>query len=142
MMMSEQLYEQRIKKEKYAFDVRPAKAVKHRISEAASAKDRKRVLATIVVCAMICLGLIVSAAYGAAINYSNNQMKNENKALSGEVDSLKVEIQSANNVASIEKKAKSKLGMVYPKGKHYVVVTGKEKPDSDFASLLREEAFD
>lgn len=97
-------------------------------------------LLLIVIAGIICVGMIVASAYGAAVNYSNNQLRDENIALQGEVESLQIEIQSANNIASIEKKALAQ-GMIYPEGSQFVVVSSQEKPEDGFASLLKKQAF-
>lgn len=124
----------------YSFDVKPRVGRQQRRTAAMSARDKGRMLWVIIVFGIICLGIIVSSAYGAAVNYSNNQIREENIALQGEVDSLNVEIQTANNIASIEKKALAQ-GMIYPEGAQFVVVSSQEKPEEGFAGLLKEQAF-
>lgn len=124
----------------YNFDVKPKVGRQQRKTAAMSAKDRSRMLLVIVIAGIICLGVIISSAYGASINYSNNQMRDENAALRGEVEGLQIEIQSANNIASIEKKALAQ-GMIYPEGSQFVVVSSQEKPQEGFASLLKKQAF-
>lgn len=124
----------------YDFDVKPRVGRQQRKSAALSAKDRSRMLLLIVIAGIICVGMIVASAYGAAVNYSNNQLRDENIALQGEVESLQIEIQSANNIASIEKKALAQ-GMIYPEGSQFVVVSSQEKPEDGFASLLKKQAF-
>jgi len=138
MTTAERLYQE--EKNKYAFEVRPRKT-RARTNAGLNANDRKRILQLIAIVAVICIGIMVAIAYGAYVNYQNNQLQEKNDALSGEVDSLKVELQSANNVAAIEHKASKELGMVYPSGKKYVVVKS-TAAKSNFASLLKQRAFD
>lgn len=103
--------------------------------------DKKKTILLLMICGLICIGIIIAGAYAATINYTNNQLRDSNKALQGEVESLQIEIQSANNIATIEKTATSKLGMVYPEGNNLVVLSGKQKPDNNFASNLKKDAF-
>ncbi|MEG0157684.1 MAG: cell division protein FtsL [Anaerovoracaceae bacterium] len=125
----------------YGFEIKPKIGRQERKKKAMSARDRSRMLLLVAVAAFICISMIVGAAYAASINYSNNKLKAENAALLGEVESLKIEIQSANSIASIEDKAMNELGMVYPTGDQFVVLSGAEKPDNGFAALLKEQAF-
>ena len=95
-------------------------------------------LLLIVVAGIVCLGMIIASAYGASVNYSNNQLRDENIAIRGEVESLEIQIQSANNIASIEKKALAQ-GMIYPEDSQFVVVSSQKKPEDGFASLLKKQ---
>lgn len=124
----------------YSFDVKPRVGRQQRKTAAMSAKDKSRMLLLIVVAGIVCLGMIIASAYGASVNYSNNQLRDENIAIRGEVESLEIQIQSANNIASIEKKALAQ-GMIYPEDSQFVVVSSQKKPEDGFASLLKKQAF-
>lgn len=140
MMTAERWVQQQESRNRYDFDVRPKVGREKRKKEVVSAKDKSRVLLLMMVAGLICLGIIVTSAYGAAVNYNNNQIKESNKALQGEVDTLKIQIQGANNIATIETKALNQ-GMVYPEGDRLVVVSGKEKPKTGFSVTLKEQAY-
>ncbi len=128
----------RTRKRKYAFRVRPSRPSTSRQETIAL---KKGVLAIIALTAVICLGLIVAAAWGAAINYENNQIRAENKALAGEVESLRIEIETDCNVASVESKATKDLDMEYAKGESYVVIKHTKEPSGKLAMQLKEQAF-
>lgn len=123
----------------------PKKTRESRKKAAMSAKDRGRVLLLLLIAGFIGLMVIVASAYGASVNYSNNNLKSQNTTLQGEVDSIDVKIQSANNIAAIEEKATKQLSMVYPEGEHFVEIQKSaaqtEETAKNFASLLREQAF-
>ena len=74
-----------------------------------SVRSKKKILGMVMLLGLIGLIAITSVAYAASINYSNNKLKEQNAAITGEVEGLKIEIQSANNIADIEKKAKKSL---------------------------------
>ena len=50
----------------YSFDVKPRVVRQQRRTAAMSARDKGRMLWVIIVFGIICLGIIVSSAYGAA----------------------------------------------------------------------------
>lgn len=101
-----------------------------------TAKDRGRILLVLFTAGLICLGIIVAAAYGAAINYTNNQLRADNVALESEVDTLEIQIQSANNVAKIQNAAQEELGMDYPSGSQLVLLSDLQE-QTRFGSVLR-----
>ena len=99
------------------------------------------ILLVILLAGLVGIMVIVSAAYAATINFQNNQIKNEISALEGEVESMQIEIQSANNIAVIEKAASDKIGMVYAEGDKCVTVKSGKQPEKNFAAKLKEDAF-
>ncbi|MGI6722410.1 MAG: cell division protein FtsL [Anaerovoracaceae bacterium] len=121
-------------------DVHPSRGRQHK-KTGITATDKKHVLVMMLVVGLIFIGVIIAGAYAATINYQNNQIEKTNSELQGEVESLHIEIKSANNIANIEQKATKKLGMVYPEGKQLVVVSGNQKPDKNFAGDLKENAL-
>lgn len=106
-----------------------------------SVKNKKRILMLMMALGMLGLSVIMVISYGASVNYRNNQLRDQNAALAGEVETLRINVQSANNITDIERKAKKSLGMVYAEGKKYVVLSSEEKPAEKFASKLKAEAF-
>lgn len=97
----------------------------------------------VVVCGLIAIGIIIAGAYAAAVNYHNNQLREENAALQSEVESLNIELESAANLANIEKKASSQLGMVYPDGDKLVVIekNPSKQTENNLAANLKKNAF-
>lgn len=117
------------------------KSRKPRSGRGMDAGRKKSILLFMVLVGLICIGVIIASAYAAAINYQNNQLKESNKALQGEVESLQIEIKSANNIARIEKKATKELGMVYPTGKQLVKISGKQDTGRNFAGNLKKDVL-
>ena len=83
-------------------------------------QDKKRILTGTVIVGLICIIIVVLTAYSAELRCENNELIDSNEALQGEIDTLNVEIKSANNIEHIEKVATEKLGMVYPKASVYM----------------------
>lgn len=122
------------------YNTRPRTAKRSR-NKGLPAKDKKMILLVILLAGLIGIMVIVSAAYAATINYKNNEIKNEISALEGEVESMQIEIQSANNIAVIEKAAAEKSGMVYAEGDKCVAINSGKQPEKNFAAKLKEDAF-
>ena len=88
------------------------------------------------VAGIIALGIIIAAAYGAAVNYNNNKLRDSNAALQGEVEMLEIQIQSANNIAEIQSRAEGELGMAYP-GVDQLVLLSQTAGESTVGQPLR-----
>ena len=125
---------------RYGFDMKPRVAVEKKTVKR-TVVDRKRLIAFILVMGLLFTAVIVSSAYAASIAYSNNLLKEDINMLQGEVDALSIQVESATNVQTIERKAIEELGMVYPREDQYVEIAGQEAPGSDFAALLKEAAY-
>lgn len=104
-------------------------------------QDRIRILITVAIAGVICVLLVILSAYAADLQYRNNKLIESNKALKGEVANLDVKIESINNIAHIEHVATTKLGMVYPKSGQCLYITEKDRPNADFAAVIRERAY-
>lgn len=57
------------------------------------------------------------------------------------IDNLNVAIKKESNIAIIEEKATSELGMIYPQGSQIVRLGEKKVEVSDFAMTLKEQAY-
>jgi cell division protein FtsL len=106
-----------------------------------SVKDKRRVIFTLIIVGLICIAMVVLTAYAAELRVENNDLIDKNKSLQGEVETLNVKLKTANNIEHIEKVARSELGMVYPTSSECVYITSSDKPDSNFATVIRKEAY-
>lgn len=149
MITAEKWYEGQKKYSRYGLDMGPDTARRpvrrtmpaRRKITAVSAKDRRKMVVAVFAVGIIVILFLIANAYALQINYENNQIRDEISALQGEVDAMEVEMQGANNLAALEKKAKD-IGMVYPEGSGYVVLKGDtDKPTKDFAAALKEKAY-
>jgi cell division protein FtsL len=116
--------------------VRPRVTRQQRKKAEMTARDRGRILMALFVAGIIALGIIVAAAYGAAVNYNNNKLRDSNAALQGEVEMLEIQIQSANNIAEIQSRAEGELGMAYP-GVDQLVLLSQTAGESTVGQSLR-----
>ena len=143
MIPAEQWYEYQESYKKYGFDMKPreTKVNKQKPKAVISAKDKTRLIMLIVFLGTLCIGIIVSTAYAAKLQYDINTILNENNRLQGEIDNLNVAIKKESNIAIIEEKATSELGMIYPQGSQIVRLGEKKVEVSDFAMTLKEQAY-
>ncbi|PWM67974.1 MAG: hypothetical protein DBX38_02660 [Eubacteriales Family XIII. Incertae Sedis bacterium] len=143
MIPAEQWYEYQESYKKYGFDMKPreTKVNKQKPKAVISAKDKTRLIMLIVFLGTLCIGIIVSTAYAAKLQYDINTILNENNILQGEIDNLNVAIKKESNIAIIEEKATSELGMIYPQGSQIVRLGEKKVEVSDFAMTLKEQAY-
>lgn len=105
------------------------------------AQNKKRVLTGIVAIGLVCIIMVVIAAYSAELRVENNELISSNEVLQGEIDTLNVKIKSANNIDHIERVATRKLGMVYPKAGECVYVSENDAPQQNFAMTIKEQAY-
>lgn len=105
------------------------------------AQDKKRIILTIFLVGMICIMMVVLTAFAAEIRHENNELETKNETLQGEVDTLSVKIKSANSIDHIEAVATKKLGMVHPTEDECVYISDKDKPQKNFAAVIRKEAY-
>ena len=143
MIPAEQWYEYQESYKKYGFDMKPreTKVNKQKPKAVISAKDKTRLIMLIVFLGTLCIGIIVSTAYAAKLQYDINTILNENNILQGEIDNLNVAIKKESNIAIIEEKATSELGMIFPQGSQIVRLGEKKVEVSDFAMTLKEQAY-
>ncbi len=128
--------------ERAGYNTRP-RTRKHRASSSGlTAKDRQHLLMMLIVAGLLGIIVIITTAFSATINYKNNQLQNDITVLEGEVEALEIAIQSESNIAAVEKKASSDLGMKYAEGNSYVVISSEEKSENDnFAAKLKDNAY-
>lgn len=103
--------------------------------------DKKRILLGAIMIGIVCILMVVFTAYSAELRCENNALIAENEALQGEIDTLNVKIKSANNIDHIEEVATQKLGMVYPEEGECVYVSNEDAPESNFAMIIKEQAY-
>lgn len=146
MMAAEKWYEYQDSYKRYGFDMRPRTIKKENIKSKNSnttinAKDKFSLLLLTVFAGALCVALILSTAYAASVKYHINTMIKENTVIQGEIENLNVKIESASNIQIVESRATTELGMVYPLSDQLVYVSGNKENVKDFASVLKEQAY-
>ncbi|HHX14043.1 MAG TPA: hypothetical protein GX726_03695 [Clostridiales bacterium] len=108
---------------------------------ALSAKDKSRLLGFLLLCGIVCIGLIIMAAYTAQVKYELNGTLAECDSLKGEISNLNVAIEQSSGIVAVEQKAKTRLGMVYPTDRQIVYVQPENRELQGFARELQRVAF-
>ena len=143
MMTAEQWHEYQNNFKKYDFDMKPkaVKPVDETDGSVITLKDKVGMVLFVLLIGILCVCVIVSIAYSAGVKYEMNTIAKENAQLQGEIENLNVQIKNATNIRTIEDKATNELGMVYPTSDQFVFLARHEKPQGDFAMLIKEHAY-
>jgi len=144
-MAAEKWYEYQDSYKRYGLDMKPRAEKKEirskRSSSVINAKDKFRLLLLTAFIGVLGVGLILSTAYAASIQYNINTMIKENRVIQGEIENLNVKIESASNIQIVEARAAAELGMVYPVAEQLVFIDGSKETVKDFALVLKEQAY-
>ena len=144
MMAAEKWYEYQSNYQKYGFDMKP-KAVSEK-KERSQAKtgigvrDKLHMLELLLVLGVLCIGLVISTAYSAKIQFTTNQMRAQCNEIQGEIQNLDVAVKSACGIEGIEVKA-SQLGMVYPSAASIAYVDCNVTESKELSLALKESAY-
>ena len=90
---------------------------------------------------MLSYSPLIAGAYAASLKYQINSLIASNTEIEKDIETLNVEIKTANNISTIEERALTELGMVYPSTGEIVYVMGEEEPATEFAMLMKDQAY-
>lgn len=150
MIEPERWYEYQKNYQRYGFDMKPqpereTRAERHRKRKRKIVipvgNGRKVAFSMVLLVGIVMIALIIVTAYSANVRYNINSVIKENQELMGEIENLQVKLYSANNVNYIEGKAVGELKMVYPEAENRVYITVDDIPESGFADMLKEKAY-
>lgn len=147
MIAAEKWYENQVRYQKYGLDMRPASEMERtqRTKPAGAAaiswKEKAGLMLLIFVIGLLLLGTIATTAYASKIQYDINKLTAQSDALEGEIENLKVEIESAANIRTVEQKATERLGMVYPAAYEMVYLREDGDAGENFAAMLKQQAY-
>lgn len=147
MIAAEKWYENQVRYQKYGLDMKPA-SKRERTPKAKSAatisiswKEKVGVMMLIFVVGALLVGTIATTAYASKVQYDINKIAAESDIVEGEIENLRVEIESAANIQTVEKKAAERLGMVYPGVCEMVYLKATEDTGGNFAAAIKEQAY-
>lgn len=103
--------------------------------------DKAKVIFFLMAIGAVCITMIISSAYITQIKYNINETSKQIYAIECDIENIQVNIEKESKTVAIEEKALNELGMVYPTGDQVVFLGSSVSNESEFASLLREEAF-
>lgn len=105
-------------------------------------KGQRRVIGTIVLIGLICIFIVVLAAYAAELKCTNNMLSGANKGLQGEIGALDVKIKAQNSLDNIEAIAKDKIGMVRAPEADLLSLSDTKEPTGNLAMVIRQNAYE
>lgn len=144
MMPAEKWYRYQESYRKYGPDMKPQKerkAKQNKKNVEISHKDKFRIAMLVICTGILCIGLIVSTAYAASLKFEINRMIMANNDIEGEIENLHMNLKKNTNIAAIEEKAIKELGMTYALPEQIQYIEEQEEVQRDFASILKEEAY-
>ena len=103
--------------------------------------NKRILLLAIILIGVIGLGLVITTAYAANIKYQVNATIKENDVIRGEIENLTVQVNEATNIQTLEIKAQTELGMVYPEMDEFVFIASEKETSGDFAMIIKSEAY-
>ena len=92
--------------------------------------------------AVVIIGAVLVNAQAAKLQYSINQLKNENSIMETEINMMNVKIESSTGISQLEKYAVNELGMHYPQGNECIHLSSVKAPEESLAALIREKAYE
>lgn len=146
MMTAEKWYEHQTSYKKYGLEMKPSTEKNNKDDQKMtrpnlSTKDKARLFLLTIFMGLLCITLIISAAYSAQVKYNINGLLAESDMVEGEIENLHVAINSAANIAAVEEKAINELGMVYPMPEQIAYIEPKGDDINDFALALKQIAY-
>ncbi|MBE6032193.1 MAG: hypothetical protein E7224_03265 [Clostridiales bacterium] len=145
MMAAEKWYEYQKSYARYGLDMRPveeeAPREKKTTTPAVSGSVKVALIALAILIGVFFIGLIISTAYSATLQYDINQIGTQMEEVQADIDNLNVKIKAAANLQTLEDRAVAELGMVYPTVERMVYLDRVEAPSENFSLALREDAY-
>ena len=145
MMAAEKWYEYQKSYARYGLDMKPVEADAPRerkvTAPAVSGSVKVLIIALAILIGVFFVGLIITTAYSATLQYDINQIGNQMDEVRADIDNLNVKIKAAANIQAIEERASAELGMVYPTVGRMVYLDSVEAPSENFSLALREDAY-
>ena len=143
MMTAEKWYEYQNNYRRHGFDMRPkvTKPVYEPKPSTVSLQERIKIISLVFLAGLLCIGLIISTAYVAGVRHEINNLSRQSLRVQGEIENLNIKVQRATNIRTIEQRAKEELGMIYPSPENFIFLSPDARPQGDFATRLRVQAF-
>lgn len=150
MMEAEKWYEFQREYQKYGLDMKPERPRPERRRRRRTvinpdarnrAASRKLAFGTVLIAGVLCIFMIMVTAFCASVQYDINQMTKENQAVQGEIENLEAKLYSVSNIGVVESTATKNMKMKYPSEKNRVYVYSDDIPQTGFAAVLRDKAY-
>ena len=91
---------------------------------------------------ILLIGIVVVNAQTADLQYSINQMRNENRAIQSEIDMLNMQISSNTGIEKLETFATDQIGMRYPQEGESILIYSGVSHDDSLADMIKAKAYE
>ena len=91
---------------------------------------------------ILLIGIVVVNAQTADLQYSINQMRNENRTIQSEIDMLNMQISSNTGIEKLETFATDQIGMRYPQGGESILIYSGVSHDDSLADMIKAKAYE
>ncbi len=102
---------------------------------------RALIIATIAL-GILLIGIVVVNAQAANLQYSINQMRNDNRTVQSEIDMLNMQISGSMGIEKLETFATDEIGMRYPQEGESILVYSGQNHDDSLAAIIKEKAYE
>ena len=120
----------------------PQTGGKRQTTQTLSPASLRAMISAVVIIGAILIGIVLVNAQAAKLQYSINQLKNENSIMETEINMMNVKIESSTGISQLEKYAVNELGMHYPQGNECIHLSSVKAPEEILAALIREKAYE
>ena len=91
---------------------------------------------------ILLIGIVVVNAQTADLQYSINQMRNENRTIQSEIDMLNMQISSNTGIEKLETFATDQIGMRYPQEGESILIYSGVSHDDSLADMIKAKAYE
>ena len=109
--------------------------------ELLNAKNLRTIFLALFLIGVMLVGIVLVNAQAAKLQYSINQLKNQNDILENEITMLEVKLDSSTSIEQLEKVGTKSLGMFYPSGSSRVDLSLVATPDTSLAETIKQKAY-
>ena len=91
---------------------------------------------------ILLIGIVVVNAQTADLQYSINQMRNENRTIQSEIDMLNMQISSNTGIEKLETFATDQIGMRDPQEGESILIYSGVSHDDSLADMIKAKAYE
>ena len=101
----------------------------------------KALIVVTVALGVMLIGIVVVNAQAAKLQYSINQIRDENRTIQTEMDVLTMDIDGSTGIQRLETFATEELQMRYPQENESIVITGGTTHEDSLAAAIMAKAY-
>ncbi len=103
-------------------------------------RNKVKIIMIMILTAVVCISYVGLNAYSSKLQYEINKINSEIQLTSYKAANLEVKIKSATNINNLETSA-MEMGLIYPDFDRIITIRNAETPQQDFATALKQNAY-